>query len=878
MHTLLLAALLAQAPVLPAAEEARDRSEPVVAVIEHRSDAALRDKLVRAMEVWHDAGSFLVGAADAELLDALAQRGVVSTALPEVLPSDELFVVDLSSPEVCAALGATAELAYEHTGQGLLVLPAGTVPRPAGFEPGRTCHEGLVAVRRSAWLPLVEPTLTGGRPLSTKSAGPEAPDTRITSLVLAANKTGLQSDVQMLASNFSRISSNATYIDAARNQIVARLQSMGYSPQIVQWNAGHGDNIEVEILGAIAPNEWVVVGAHYDSINGSGSGSPAPGADDNASGSAAVIEIARVLSTAGPFERSIRLIWFAGEEFGLLGAYAAAQASATAGEDIVGMINTDMNAYRANGDARDVDFATNSTSSSLTQFCIAMGLQYVPSWASTTGVLTAGSSDHAAYTSTGFASAFPFEDLPQSSPFIHTASDSYPQSTPDFDLALLITRGVIAGAATLAEPVDMTITHTELPDTTNAAGPYIVNAQVTSLISATINSVELHYWAGNQPETIVPMTFNGSTWTAGIPSQGSPVTISYFIYAEDMYAYPETLPSGADTGGEPFKFFVGTKTVLYTHGFEGSDAGWTHAQVATQDDWQRGAPQGDAGDPSSAFAGTAVWGNDLGASGWNGAYANNVENWLRSPQLNLSSASNVTLNFRRWLTVEEAQFDQASVRVNGQVVWQNPTFGDLIDTEWMPVSLDITSIAAGNPAVQIEFRLKSDGGVTYGGWNLDAFEVAELGPGTGGCTAPNLYCTSKASSIPGCVPTLTWAGTASATAGSGFTVSAVPVPGVKPGLWLHTTQGAAATPINNAFGWLCINTSGLFRFQAMASTGSNGLCDGEYAFDFNQWVATQTQNPSLVAGATVDLQCWYRDPPNAGGANLTNAMHFVLCP
>jgi hypothetical protein len=876
MLTLFLAASLVQVPVESLAGEARARVEPRPAVIEHRGDAALRDKLVRSMEVWHDAGTFVVGAAEPALLAALQQRGVESLALPQVMADDELFVVDLSSPEVCAALGLSAQLVYEQAGQGLVLLPAGTTPRPAGFEPGRTCHEGLVAVKRQAWLPMAVPTLPGGRQLPTKAA---APDTRITALVLAASKTGIQADVQMLATNFSRLSSNATYIDAARNQIVGRLQSMGYTPQIVQWSSGHGDNIEVEIPGASAPNEWVVVGAHYDSINASGSGLSAPGADDNASGSAAVIEIARVLANAAPFERSIRLIWFAGEEFGLLGAYAAAEASATAGEDIVGMINTDMNAYRASGDTRDVDFATNSTSSALTNFCNAMGQQYVPSWLSSFGTLTAGTSDHAAYTSTGFPAAFPFEDLQQYSPWIHTSSDSYPQSTPDFDLSLLITRGVIAAAAALAEPVDMSISHTPLPDTTNASGPYVVNAQVASLIGASISGVELHYWAGNQTPTVVPMTFNGSNWSAAIPSQGSPVTISYFIHAVDSYAYPETLPDGADSGGSPFQFFVGTKTVLYTQGFEGpGDSGWTHAQVASQDDWQRGAPQGNAGDPSAAFAGTAVWGNDLGASGWNGFYGNNVENWLRSPVLDMSQANNVTLSFRRWLTVEEGQFDQASVRVNGQVVWQNPTFGDLIDTSWVPMSIDVSPIAAGNPSVQVEFRLKSDGGVNFGGWNIDAFEVVELGQGTGGCPTPNLYCTSKPASIANCLPTLAYAGAPSASAGSGFTVSALPVPGVKPGLWLHTTQGAAATPLQNAFGFLCISTSGLFRFQAMASSGTNGLCDGEYAFDFNQWVATQTQNPSIVPGATVDLQCWYRDNPSPGGANLTNAMTFVLCP
>jgi hypothetical protein len=40
----------------------------------------------------------------------------------------------------------------------------------------------------------------------------------------------------------------------------------------------------------------------------------------------------------------------------------------------------------------------------------------------------------------------------------------------------------------------------------------------------------------------------------------------------------------------------------------------------------------------------------------------------------------------------------------------------------------------------------------------------------------------------------------------------------------------------------------------------------------------QVVDPSLAAGASVDLQCWYRDPPNPGQANFTSALRFVICP
>lgn len=145
---------------------------------------------------------------------------------------------------------------------------------------------------------------------------------------------------------------------------------------------------------------------------------------------------------------------------------------------------------------------------------------------------------------------------------------------------------------------------------------------------------------------------------------------------------------------------------------------------------------------------------------------------------------------------------------------------------------------------------------------------------------PTLYCTAKPTSIVGCVPALSLAGVPSASSGGGCTVAAAPLPGTMVGLFLYTTSGAAVPPIQNAYGWLCLKTGpGFFRIlPALNSGGTSGACDGQLAFDFNAYAAAQTQNPALVAGATVDLQAWYRDPPNPGGANLSGAASFPVCP
>lgn len=870
MRSLLLSLCLVPLSALAPAQEP---VEPPVApvVVDHKGDTVLRDEMVRAMQVWHDAGEFLVGAASAPVIARLEGRGVAVHALEGVEPDDALFLVDLAQVDPGAALGRDMRLLLEDAGQGLVAAPAGTRPREqalSGF------HGGVTQLDRTAWRPVAQPAALTRLLLQAKAGGN---DPRIDALVAAASSSGISSDVQMLSGNFSRNSTVASYIDHARDQIAARLTSMGYSPHFTPFLFNHGDNITVEIPGAISPDEWIVIGAHYDSRNASGTNQLAPGADDNGSGSAGVLEIARVLAQAGPFERSIRLMWYAGEEYGLLGSKAAAQASAAAGETILGMLNIDMTAYRNPTDARDVDFITNSTYASLNELCDLIGSQYVPSWASRSGILLAGTSDHASYFAAGYPAIFPFEDIGQHSPYIHSSGDTFAQSTTDFELALMITRGVLATAAYLAEPADLRITHTPLGDTTNTSGPYVVTAQAASLIGTNVTELTLHYAPEGGAETAVPMSASGGSWSASIPALGSPVTIEYYLTASDDAGNTESLPDGAHLGLEPFSFFVGVKHVLYATGFEGTtDAGWVHEHGPGPDDWKRGHPEGRAGDPAYAYDGVAVWGNDLGQGEADGTYAGPADNWLLSPVVNCSQASNVTLSFRRWLTIAPALSDVASLKVNGQVIWRNPTGTPLIDTSWVPVTIDISSLAAGKPAVQVEFALDSVAMGSLGGWNIDAFELSERTPGGGGCLPPMSYCTAKLSSRL-CLPVMESTGTPSATSQEPFVVRAVAVVSHKTGLMFYGTA-AGSTPFQG--GTMCVQAP-LKRVGLQLSGGNPPPedCSGTLEYDFNALIRSGA-DPALAQGAKVYCQYWFRDPqdPAGYGSGLSDGLAFTICP
>jgi aminopeptidase YwaD len=83
-----------------------------------------------------------------------------------------------------------------------------------------------------------------------------------------------------------------------------------------------------------------VVGAHYDSVNAT------PGADDDASGVAGMLELARVLRSL-PLPMTVRFTGFAFEEIGLLGSRQMASDLAEAGTDVAGMVSLEMIGYSA---------------------------------------------------------------------------------------------------------------------------------------------------------------------------------------------------------------------------------------------------------------------------------------------------------------------------------------------------------------------------------------------------------------------------------------------------------------------------------------------------------------------------------------------------
>jgi hypothetical protein len=150
------------------------------------------------------------------------------------------------------------------------------------------------------------------------------------------------------------------------------------------------------------------------------------------------------------------------------------------------------------------------------------------------------------------------------------------------------------------------------------------------------------------------------------------------------------------------------------------------------------------------------------------------------------------------------------------------------------------------------------------------------------CPAQTVYCTAKVNSL-GCTPSIGAAGTPSATAGSGFTVSATNVLNNKSGLLFYSTTGQAATPFTG--GTLCVKSP--IKRTAGLSSGGNpppNDCSGIFAIDMNAFAVSPgppTPLPALtVPGTVVNCQFWGRDPGFAAPNNttLSNGLQYTVCP
>jgi Tol biopolymer transport system component len=120
--------------------------------------------------------------------------------------------------------------------------------------------------------------------------------------------------------------------------LAATLRSFGYEPELQWFEPEQGvrtANVIATLRGRVSPELVYVVSSHFDSVE------DGPGADDNTSGTTALLEVARVLARR-PQAATIKFAWFTGEEAGLYGSREFVRRAVANNDRIVGALNNDM--------------------------------------------------------------------------------------------------------------------------------------------------------------------------------------------------------------------------------------------------------------------------------------------------------------------------------------------------------------------------------------------------------------------------------------------------------------------------------------------------------------------------------------------------------
>jgi hypothetical protein len=205
--------------------------------------------------------------------------------------------------------------------------------------------------------------------------------------------------------------------------------------------------------GLVYPGQQVILCAHYDNT----SQTPlvlAPGADDNGSGSIAVVEAARIFKDVD-FERTIKFCIWGGEEQWLLGSAAYASEAFARGDTIAGVYNLDLIAWDGNGDD-SVEFHCGTMNSSRILGNLLVSVIYLYDLELCPEILTWEStnrSDHTSFWDYNYPAILGIEDFYDDfNPYYHTLGDN----VTHIDTALFTeyTKAVVGATATLARVHD----------------------------------------------------------------------------------------------------------------------------------------------------------------------------------------------------------------------------------------------------------------------------------------------------------------------------------------------------------------------------------------------------------------------------------------
>jgi len=200
-------------------------------------------------------------------------------------------------------------------------------------------------------------------------------------------------------------------------------------------------------------SQTVILGAHLDSINsheGQTLDGPAPGADDDGSGSAVLFETFRAILQSNFIpKRTIEFQWYAGEEEGFFGSLDIAEAYSRDRVDIIGMLQFDCVGFFSG--KQEVGVVTKKTDATLNALLRNIADAYLNfKWINLDDTCSFACSDHSSFIEFGYPASLVMEVDIDSSPHIHQDSDTV--ETLNFEQILEFTKIAVGFVIEVGEP------------------------------------------------------------------------------------------------------------------------------------------------------------------------------------------------------------------------------------------------------------------------------------------------------------------------------------------------------------------------------------------------------------------------------------------
>lgn len=333
--------------------------------------------------------------------------------------------------------------------------------------------------------------------------------------------------------------SSSVHNPKAAQFILERFQSYGLTARYMDYRSS-GTNIIATKIGTKYPNQKYIICGHYDNMP---SGSLAPGADDNASGTCAVMEAARLLAPYS-FDYTLIFVAFDEEELGLIGSKAYADSSFNRGDSIKGVLNFDMITWDGNNDNK-LNIYSNSASVNFTntaKFCFNV---YQPVLDPVISVGNMSGSDHYYFWQRGYNAFCGIELNGDFNPYYHTVNDNFLHvNMPYF---LKFTKAALASLMTFGLDYTINFIHTPIiatSETTPRTAVVVINSPYK--IKILTNGPKLYYRVNSGSFSALNFNYNNQdTFKFTIPGQNYGSVVDYYFAAQDSMAnFVGTLPLG----------------------------------------------------------------------------------------------------------------------------------------------------------------------------------------------------------------------------------------------------------------------------------------------------------------------------------------------